>query len=48
MNEAEIRAELIDPAIAAAVWGSVADAKVLREHVIAPGRVGTPDLLELH
>ena len=42
MNEAETRAELIDPAIKAAGWGVVAGSRVRRE-VIAPGRVGTPD-----
>ena len=38
MNEAETRAELIDPALAAAGWGVVEDSRVRRE-VIAPGRL---------
>ena len=38
MNEAETRAELIDPALAAAGWGVVADSRTRRE-VIAPGRI---------
>ncbi|WP_428629951.1 EcoAI/FtnUII family type I restriction enzme subunit R [Sphingopyxis sp.] len=38
MNEAETRAELIDPALAAAGWGVVDGSKTRRE-VIAPGRL---------
>ncbi len=38
MNEAETRAELIDPALKAAGWGVVAGSRVRRE-VIAPGRL---------
>ena len=38
MNEAETRAELIDPALQAAGWGVVADSRTRRE-VIAPGRI---------
>ncbi len=38
MNEAETRAELIDPALAQAGWGKVTDSQVRRE-VIAPGRL---------
>ena len=38
MNEAETRAELIDPAIKAAGWGVVEASRVRRE-VIAPGRI---------
>ncbi|MCI5141041.1 MAG: DEAD/DEAH box helicase [Candidatus Electrothrix sp. ATG1] len=38
MNEAETRAELIDPALAQTGWGKVADSRVRRE-VIAPGRL---------
>jgi predicted type IV restriction endonuclease len=36
MNEAETRAELIDPALKAAGWGVVDGSRVRRE-VIAPG-----------
>lgn len=38
MNEAETRAELIDPALAAAGWGVVDGSRTWRE-VIAPGRL---------
>ncbi len=38
MNEAETRAELIDPALRAAEWGVVADSRVRRE-TICPGRI---------
>ena len=38
MNEAETRADLIDPALKAAGWGVVAESRVRRE-VIAPGRL---------
>ena len=38
MNEAETRAELIDPALAAAGWG-VIDASRARREMIAPGRL---------
>ena len=38
MNEAETRAELIDPALRAAGWGIVADSRVRRE-TICPGRI---------
>ena len=38
MNEAETRAELIDPALKAAGWGADGDSRVRRE-VIAPGRI---------
>ena len=38
MNEAETRAELIDPALAAAGWGVDGDSRTRRE-VIAPGRL---------
>jgi len=38
MNEAETRAELIDPALHAAGWGVAADSRTRRE-VIAPGRL---------
>jgi type I restriction enzyme R subunit len=39
MNEAETRAELIDPALAAAGWGVVEGSKILREYPITPGRI---------
>ena len=38
MNEAETRAELVDPALKAAGWGERADSRVRRE-LIAPGRI---------
>ena len=38
MNEAETRAELIDPALRDAGWGVVADSRVRRE-TICPGRI---------
>jgi type I restriction enzyme R subunit len=38
MNEAETRAELIDPALRAAGWGVVAESRTRRE-MIAPGRI---------
>ena len=39
MNEAETRAELIDPKLAAAGWGVVAGSKVLREYHITAGKI---------
>jgi type I restriction enzyme, R subunit len=39
MNEAETRAEHIDPALAAAGWGVAEGSKILREYPIAPGRI---------
>jgi type I restriction enzyme R subunit len=39
MNEAETRAEHIDPALKAAGWGVVEGSKVLREHRITAGRI---------
>src|SRR5690348_18156727 len=39
MNEAETRAELIDPALTAAGWGVVEGSRVHREYHIAPGRI---------
>ena len=39
MNEAETRAEHIDPALRAAGWGVVDGSKVLREYHITPGRI---------
>ena len=38
MNEAETRAELIDPALKTAGWGDVADSRIRRE-MICPGRI---------
>jgi type I restriction enzyme R subunit len=38
VNEAETRAELIDPALQTAGWGKVADSRVRRE-TICPGRI---------
>jgi type I restriction enzyme, R subunit len=39
MNEAETRAEHIDPALKEAGWGVVDGSKVLREYPITPGRI---------
>ncbi len=39
MNEAETRAEHIDPALRAAGWGVVDGSRVLREHQITLGRI---------
>ena len=39
MNEAETRAEHIDPALKAAGWGAVEGSRVLREHGITLGRL---------
>src|ERR1035437_8834748 len=39
MNEAETRAEHIDPALRAAGWGVVEGSKILREYPITPGRI---------
>ena len=39
MNEAEARAEHIDPALKAAGWGMVEGSRVLREHDITLGRL---------
>ncbi len=39
MNEAETRAEHIDPALAAAGWGQVEGSRILREHNITAGRL---------
>src|SRR5215216_3123934 len=41
MNEAETRAELIDPQLRASGWGIVDDAKILRERHINLGRIQT-------
>jgi len=39
MNEAETRAEHIDPALKAAGWGVAEGSRIRREYVIAPGRI---------
>ena len=39
MNEAETRAEHVDPALKAAGWGVVEGSKILREHRITAGRI---------
>jgi len=39
MNEAETRAEHIDPALKAAGWGAAEGSKILREYHITPGRI---------
>jgi type I restriction enzyme R subunit len=39
MNESETRAELIDPALAAAGWGVVSGSRIRREYRISPGRI---------
>lgn len=39
MNEAETRAEHIDPALKAAGWGAVNGSRIRREFNIAPGRI---------
>jgi len=39
MNEAETRAEHIDPALAAAGWGVVEGSRIRREYQLTPGRI---------
>src|SRR5690348_8537805 len=39
MNEAETRAEHIDPALKAAGWGVVEGSRIRREYPIIPGRI---------
>jgi type I restriction enzyme R subunit len=39
MNEAETRAEHIDPALKSAGWGVIEGSRIRREHSIAPGRI---------
>jgi type I restriction enzyme R subunit len=41
MNEAETRAELIDPKLKDSGWGTIEDTKVLREHHITIGKIQT-------
>jgi len=42
MNEAETRAEHIDPALKAAGWGVVEGSRIRREYPITPGRIEGP------
>ena len=39
MNEAETRAEHIDPALKAAGWGVIEGSRIQREYPITPGRI---------
>ena len=39
MNEAETRADHVDPALAAAGWGVIEGSRILREYPITPGRI---------
>ncbi|HEY5474917.1 MAG TPA: hypothetical protein VIK32_17240, partial [Candidatus Limnocylindrales bacterium] len=39
MNEAETRAEHVDPALKTAGWGVAEGSRVLREYPITPGRI---------
>ena len=39
MNEAETRAELIDPLLAQSEWGAIPDTKVFREYRITEGKI---------
>ena len=39
MNEAETRAEHVDPALKAAGWGVIEGSRIHREYLIAPGRL---------
>jgi len=39
MNEAETRAEHIDPVLKAAGWGVVEGSRIRREYPISPGRI---------
>ena len=41
MNEAETRAELIDPKLKASGWGVIEDTKILREYKITDGKIQT-------
>jgi len=38
-NEADTRADLIDPVLVAAGWGQVDGSRITREYVISPGRI---------
>jgi type I restriction enzyme R subunit len=42
VNEAETRAEYVDPALKAAGWGVVDGSRILREYPITPGRIEGP------
>ncbi len=46
MNEAETRAEHIDPALKAAGWGVVAGSRIRREGLIRPGRLDAREELK--
>src|SRR5204863_6644858 len=39
MNEAETRAEHIDPALKAVGWGVIEGSRIRREYIITPGRI---------
>ncbi len=39
MNEADTRANLIDPLLADCGWGATADSKIFREYQITAGRI---------
>lgn len=39
MNEADTRAELIDPALKAAGWGTMEGTRIRREYAITDGRI---------
>ena len=39
LNEAETRAQYVDPALKAAGWGKIADSRIRREYRITPGRL---------
>ena len=39
LNEAETRADRIDPALKASGWGVVEGSRILREYHITPGRI---------
>src|SRR5450759_6042302 len=41
MNEAETRAELIDPKLKEAGWGLIEGSKILREYIITIGKIQT-------
>lgn len=41
MNEADTRAELIEPQLKASGWGEIEDSKILREYLITKGKLQT-------